>query len=53
MPIDSAREQIELFEHKRRQRDVLADEAQLEDFFDARLPPQVASVKALMKWLGA
>ncbi len=38
-------------EHKRRSHDVLVDEQVLFDFFDARLPESVNSVKTLESWL--
>lgn len=46
-----AREELERLEHKRRQRDVLVDEAALAEFFDARIPPEVATAKSLTRWL--
>lgn len=41
----------ERLEHKRRQRDVLADERDLEEFFDARLPAGVRCARTLADWL--
>ncbi len=46
-----AREELERLEHKRRQRDVLVDEAALAEFFDARIPAHVATAKSLARWL--
>ena len=46
-----AREAVERLEHKRRQRDVLADEAALYAFFDAQLPAQIATAKSFARWL--
>jgi len=43
--------EVEALEHKRRKRDVLADEHVLFEFFDARLPPQVNSSRSFEKWL--
>jgi ATP-dependent helicase HrpA len=37
-------------EHKRRRRDVLAGEAELEAFFDERLPADIYTVKAFARW---
>ncbi|MBB6087893.1 ATP-dependent RNA helicase HrpA [Wenzhouxiangella marina] len=37
-------------EHKRRRRDVLAAEAELEHFFDQRLPEQIYTTKAFAAW---
>ncbi len=37
-------------EHKRRQRDVLADEGQLLAFFNERLPGSIFTVKAFARW---
>lgn len=37
-------------EHKRRRRDVLAEESRLEAFFDARLPADIFSSKAFARW---
>jgi len=47
----AAREAVERLEHKRRQRDVLADEQDLFEFFEARVPVDVNSAKSLAKWL--
>ncbi|KAA9133437.1 ATP-dependent RNA helicase HrpA [Marinihelvus fidelis] len=47
----AAREAVERLEHKRRQRDVLADERDLFEYFDTRVPDQVNSAKSLAKWL--
>ncbi|MEJ2535338.1 MAG: ATP-dependent RNA helicase HrpA, partial [Gammaproteobacteria bacterium] len=45
------REALERIEHKRRQRDVLADERDLFDFYDARLPAEIHSAATLESWL--
>ncbi len=45
------REEIDLLEQKRRNRDVLVDEASLFAFFDARIPDHVNSAKSLENWL--
>ena len=44
--------QIELaeHEHRRRRRDVLASEAELEQFFDQRIPPNIFTTKAFAGW---
>ena len=44
---------IEELEDKARRRGVLADDAQIADFFDSRLPMGVSSVFTLDKWLRA
>jgi len=44
------RRELAVHEHKRRQRDVLADEDRLVEFFEARLPKQVFTVKAFARW---
>ncbi len=46
-----ARAAVERLEHKRRQRDVLADEQDLFDYFDAQVPEGVATAKAFAGWL--
>ncbi len=46
------REEIEALEHKRRKHDVLVDEADLSDFFDARIPPEVCDSQSFERWLG-
>ena len=38
-------------EHKRRKRDVLADEHAQFEFFDARIPAEVNSAATFKKWL--
>jgi len=48
---ENIRAEVEALEHKRRKRDVLADEQALFDFFDARIPQQVNSGKTFEKWL--
>jgi ATP-dependent helicase HrpA len=49
---EQVRAEVEALEHKRRKRDVLADEHVLFEFFDARIPPQVNSSRSFEKWLG-
>jgi ATP-dependent helicase HrpA len=44
------RRELAVHEHKRRARDVLADEDALVAFFDARIPQQVFTVKAFARW---
>jgi ATP-dependent helicase HrpA len=44
------RQELAEHEHRRRQRDVLAAEAELEAFFDQRLPDHVFTVKAFGRW---
>ena len=48
-----AREEVERLEDKRRQRDVVADEGVLFDFFDAQVPVEVATAKAFAQWLAS
>jgi len=45
------REEVELLEHKRRKRDLLADENAQFEFFDARIPDQVCDARTFEKWL--
>jgi ATP-dependent helicase HrpA len=45
------RAEVEALEHKRRRRDVLADESALFAFFDARVPAEVNSARDFEKWL--
>ncbi len=45
------RAEVEMLEHKRRKRDVLADEAAQFEFFDARIPDKVNSARSFEKWL--
>jgi ATP-dependent helicase HrpA len=45
------RAELEQLEHKRRKRDVLADERSLYDFFDARIPEHVNTSRRFEKWL--
>jgi ATP-dependent helicase HrpA len=45
------REEIEDLEHKRRKHDVLADESDLFEFFDARVPEDVCDSVSFEKWL--
>ncbi|MFP4276968.1 MAG: ATP-dependent RNA helicase HrpA [Wenzhouxiangella sp.] len=47
------REELALHEHKRRRRDVLASDAELEAFFDARLPQDVFTTQAFLRWYKA
>ena len=42
--------ELMVHEHKRRARDLLADEEVLVDFFAARLPLQIFTVKAFARW---
>lgn len=42
---------VEMMEHKRRVRDVLADEDQIAAFFDSKLPPTVCDERSLKAWL--
>jgi len=46
------RAEVETLEHKRRRRDVLADEHALFEFFDARLPTEINSARDFERWLG-
>lgn len=46
-----ARAEVERLEHKRRQRDVVADEEDLFAYFDAQVPAEVATAKAFAGWL--
>ena len=48
---ERVRQEVEELEHKRRRRDVLADEHAQFDFFDARLPDTVNSAKSFKRWL--
>jgi ATP-dependent helicase HrpA len=48
---ETIRREVEQLEHKRRKRDVLADEHAQYDFFDARLPDFVNSAASFEKWL--
>ncbi|NKI36054.1 ATP-dependent RNA helicase HrpA [Wenzhouxiangella sp. XN79A] len=43
-------DELATHEHKRRARDVLADESARVEFFDQRLPPQIFTVKAFGRW---
>jgi ATP-dependent helicase HrpA len=47
------REELALHEHKRRRRDVLASDAELEAFFDQRLPADLFTTKAFLRWYKA
>jgi ATP-dependent helicase HrpA len=49
---EAIRAEVEALEHKRRRRDVLADEAAQFEFFDARIPGDVNSGRSFEKWLG-
>jgi len=44
------RRELATHEHKRRSRDLLADEQRLVAFFAERLPPEVFTVKAFARW---
>ena len=44
-------EELGRHEQKRRSRDVLVDEHAMFEFFDARLPTNICSVKSLERWL--
>ncbi|MBS3747948.1 MAG: ATP-dependent RNA helicase HrpA [Wenzhouxiangellaceae bacterium] len=44
------RRELAAHEHKKRSRDVLADEDRLVEFFKRRLPKQVFTVKAFARW---
>ena len=44
------REELARHEHKRRKRDVLASDAELEVFFDQRLPEHIFTAKAFFGW---
>jgi ATP-dependent helicase HrpA len=46
----SLREELALHEHKRRRRDVLASDAELEAFFEERLPAELFTAKAFLHW---
>ena len=48
---ETIRAEVEELEHKRRKRDVLADEHAQFEFFDARIPDDVNSAAAFEKWL--
>ena len=48
---ETIRAEVEELEHKRRKRDVLADEHTQFEFFDARIPDEVNSAAAFEKWL--
>ena len=48
---EKIRAEVEALEHKRRKRDVLADERVLFDFFDARLPAHVTGARSFENWL--
>jgi len=48
---ETVRAEIEELEHKRRKRDVLADEHAQFEFFDARIPAEVNHAAAFEKWL--
>lgn len=44
------RDELARHEHKRRKRDVLAPDAELEVFFDQRLPEDIFTAKAFFRW---
>jgi ATP-dependent helicase HrpA len=48
---EKIRAEVEALEHKRRKRDVLADEHALFEFFDARIPDDVNSSRSFERWL--
>ncbi len=48
---EKVRAEVELMEHKRRRRDVVADEQTQFEFFDARIPDDVNSAQSFEKWL--
>jgi len=48
---ETIRAEVEELEHKRRKRDVLADEHAQFEFFEARIPHDVNSATAFEKWL--
>ena len=48
---EQIRAEVEALEHKRRRRDVLADESALFEFFDARIPADVNSSRGFERWL--
>ncbi|MEJ2385487.1 MAG: ATP-dependent RNA helicase HrpA [Xanthomonadales bacterium] len=48
---EKIRAEVEALEHKRRKRDVLADEHVLFDFFDARIPAHVTGARSFENWL--
>jgi ATP-dependent helicase HrpA len=47
---EQIRAAVEALEHKRRKRDVLADEGALFAFFDARIPAEVNSARTFERW---
>ena len=47
---EALKRELAAHEHKRRRRDVLAAEAELEAFFDERIPDDVYTVKAFAHW---
>jgi ATP-dependent helicase HrpA len=48
---ERVRAEVEVLEHKRRRRDVLADERAQFEFFDARVPADVNCGRSFEKWL--
>ena len=48
---EKIRAEVEMLEHKRRRRDVLADEQTQFEFFDARIPGEVNSARSFERWL--
>ncbi|TVS10664.1 MAG: ATP-dependent RNA helicase HrpA, partial [Wenzhouxiangella sp.] len=44
------RDELARHEHKRRRRDVLASDSELEAFFDDRLPSSIYTTKAFLRW---
>ena len=47
---EALKKELVTHEHKRRRRDVLAAEAELEVFFDGRIPEDIYTVKAFARW---
>jgi ATP-dependent helicase HrpA len=50
---ETIRREVEELEHKRRKKDVLADEYNQFNFFDARIPDDINSAVGFEKWLGS
>ncbi len=47
---DALKRELAAHEHKRRRRDVLAAEGELEAFFDERIPDDIYTLKAFARW---
>jgi ATP-dependent helicase HrpA len=47
---EALKNELAAHEHKRRRRDVLAAEAELEVFFDQRIPEDIFTLKAFARW---